>query len=512
MAQTKGANNAPSNRPTAAEMEQWYMANKKNLENYQAALDAVKVLRDKDKTTTHVIKSFNKETVVSYLQNIGTNETNLRNLTWYLFFRSQIFQRIITYFSSLFCLDARVVIPDYNLIENNDKKKILKSYYDTLKMLQNWNIENEFRKTNLTCLTQDVSYNVAYYDETGLYLLPLPADYCRIIGQYPSGDFAFAFRMDYFNSKREFLIEAWGEPFITMWREYQSNKHTNRWQMIPDEYAACFKFRNYDYETILSPFSGLFLPLINLEDVSDVQAIADAQEIYKMIWYELETITGAKMPDEWKVDPSVAIEYFNRLIEEALPDYTSAAVVPGKLNVIDFSSNDKTTETNKVLNTTKSVLNTAGGAQILNSATISGTTAFSAAIKADTEFAISSLLPQINGWFNRIMPLVVSDPSTIKFLHVGRLNREDFRKELLEDAQYGLPTKTAIMALSGIDQLSALSLNFLEEDILEISDRFDSPLSSSFTSSGSGDVGRPTSDDSDLTDDGEASREKVDRL
>ena len=187
-------------------------------------------------------------------------------------------------------------------------------------------------------------------------------------------------------------------------------------------------------------------------------------------------------------------------------------MVPGKLNVIDFSDTDKSSETNKVLNATKQVLNTSGGAQILNAATISGTTAFNAAIKADAEVSLSTLLPQFEGWFNRIIGNVVTNPAKIHFFHVGRLSREEFRKELLESAQYSLPTKLAIMSLSGIDELSALSLNHLEENILKLGDRFNDPLKSSYTQSGNSEGGRPTSDDGELTDDGEASRDKSDRM
>lgn len=510
MAQFAKGVDAPSKNMTAAEMQNWYELNKDKIQNFANASGALKLLRDVSKISTRTIPAFNKDDVVIYLQNANANELRLRNLAWYLFYRSQIFQRIVMYFASLPDLDAKVVIPPYNIIGNNNDTKILKSYSDTLNMISNWNIVNEFLKVWVTCLTQDVSYNVAYYDETGLYLLPMPADRCRLRAQYPTGDFSFALDMTYFNSTtNKLLIEAWGEPFTTMWQEYEADKVNHRWVVVPDEYCACFKYRSYDWQTILSPFSGLFLPLINLEDIADVQAVADAQEIYKLIYLELETITGSKVPDDWKIDPAVVVEYFNRMIDEALPSYTSAAIVPGKLNVVDFSSNDKTKETNKVLKATETVLNTSGGAQILNSATITGTTAFSAAIKSDTEFSICTLLPQVEGWINRIMPNVVTDPSYIKFFHCGRLTREDFRKELLENAQYGLPTKTAIMTLSGIDELRTLSLNHLEENILHLSDRFDSPLSSSFTTAKS-EVGRPTSDDGDLTDDGEASREKVD--
>ena len=497
---------------TAAEMQQWIESHDKQLKNFAAARNPLLALRDVTKTSTKRVSSLNKDRIVQYLQSPVTNEANIRNASWYIYYRNQIYRRIITYFSTLFCLEARSVIPRYDLVNPDGDDKILRSYNDTVKMLNNWNINNEFLKTNMTCLIQDVSYNIAYYDESGLYLLALPPEYCRIYGQYPTGDFAFCMSMDYFNGTRAYLLEEWGEPFTTMWNEYvrQGKGLSAKWQRVPDEYCACFKFNNHDWETIIPPFAGLLSDLINLNDIGDIAAVADRMEIYKLVYMKLRTLTGAKTPDEFEVDPGTAVEYFNRMIEEALPDYASAAIVPGSedLGVIDFSNTDKASETNKVLKATKTVLNTSGGAQILNSAEISGTTAFLAAIKADTEFAISTLLPQIAGWFNRIMPFVVQNPAKVHFYHTGRLTRDDMRKELLENAQYSLPTKLAIMSMAGITELDSMSLNHLEEDILHLSDKFNSPLRSSYTSSG----GRPTSDASDLTDDGEASRDKVDRL
>lgn len=510
MAQT---NSASSKQMTAAEMQQWIKDHESALNNYAAALDPIKQLRDLTRiSSTRRINSLTKENIITYLQNPLSNENNLRNAVWYIYYRSQIFQRIVLYFATLFCLDARSVIPKYDLVKPDSDEKILKSYNNTLKMLSNWNIEGEFLKTNVTCLIQDVSYNCAYYDKTGLYLLPLPANYCRIYGQYPTGDFSFAFDCSYFRGVNEWLVEAWGEPFRSMYRRYQTEGNAGRWQIMPDEYAACFKYRSYNWEDIIPPFSGILPDLINLNDVNDIAAVADRLDVYKLIYLKLKTITGSKVPDDYEVSPQVAVEYANRLIEEALPDYASFGIVPGTddLGVIDFSNSDKASETNKVLKATKAVLNTSGGAQILNSAEITGTTAFMATIKADTEFAIATLLPQIGGWMNRILPYVVSNPSKVHFYHTGRLLRDEFRKELLENAQYSLPTKLAIMSLNGIDALDAMSLNHLEEDILKLGEKFDDPLKSSYTASNN-EGGRPSSDDSDLTDEGDASRDKRDR-
>lgn len=516
MAQDSTGALAPK-KMTAAEMQQWIETHEEQLSKYAASHNPLLALRDitKSSSINKRIDSITKDRIVTFLQNPSVNENNIRNASWYIYYRNQIYQRIIHYFSTLFCLEARSVIPTYDLVNPDSDDKILKSYNDTVKLINKWNIQNEFLKVIKTCFIQDVSYNIAYYDETGLFFLALPPEYCRIYGQYPTGDFAFSISMDYFTGQRAYLLEEWGEPFTSMWREYERQGKTikARWQRVPDEYAACFKYRNDDWATIMPPFSGLLCDLINLNDIGDVQAIADKLEIYKLVYMKLKTLTGTKVPDDYEVSPDVAVEYFNRMVEEALPSYASAAIVPGSedLGVIDFSSSDKTNETNKVLKATKSVLNTSGGAQILNSAEVSGTTAFKAAILADTEFAISNLLPQIEGWFNRVVGFEVSNPSKIHFYHVGRLNREDVRKELLENAQYSLPTKLAVLALSGLTELDSLSLNHLEDGILKLGDKFVTPLRSSYTSSNNT-SGRPKSDDSSLTDDGEASRDKIDNM
>lgn len=279
---------------------------------------------------------------------------------------------------------------------------------------------------------------------------------------------------------------------------------------MPDEYAACWKYRNSDYDVVLPPFAGLLGDLINLNDIADIQNVADSMEIYRLVYLKLQTITGAKMPDEFSISPGVALEYLQRMIdEELLPDYTSVAAVPTNddLGVIDFSNSDHANEVNKVLKTTKAVLNSSGGAQILNSAEISGSTAFHASLHSDENFIIPFLLPQFSGWINRIIGYVVKNPCKIHFFEVGRLTRDEYSEELLKKAQYSLPTKLAVMSLNGVDPLETLALNHLEENVLKLGEKFINPLNSSYTSTG----GRPTLGDDEISEAGESSRDKSDR-
>lgn len=500
---------APTSQGTASELRNWYQKNKKSIENYAQAMEGVKSLRDITKTSTKTVTAFNKDSLRSYLQNIGSNEKNLRSLSRYLYYRCHPYYRLIAYNANMFCLDARSVIPEYDLVAGGDANAMLSSYQDTLNVLDKLNLQYEFLKIYMICFREDVFYGCAYYDETGMFILPLDPDYCKISGIYSTGDFSFAMDMSYFRS-RQTILELWGEPFQSMYKAYENDTTNGKWQPMPDEYAVCLKARAEDWETVVPPFSGLLSGIINLIDLDDIQAIADKQDIYKMIWLELETITGSDSVDDWKITPDIVIEYFNRMINEALPDYTSAAIIPGKLDQVTFN-NDRATDTNKIAKSTETLFNTSGGAQILNSASISGTTAFSAAVQADTEMAISMLLPQTQGWVNRFLSYWVSNPSKVKFFEVSAYTKEEFKKTLLEAATSGLPTKLAYNTLNQFSEKDTLALNYLEEQILGITKLF-VPLQTSYTQSGSSDTGgAPTKDDSEITDDGADSRDKTDK-
>lgn len=512
MAKTTNSANGTSNKISATEMREWYEKNKTRLDNYDLANDALLNLRNLNKNTVYTtINNFNKEQLREYLKNVSSNEVNLRNLSRYLYYRSQVYYRLIAYNANMFCLDARSVIPSYSFVDKNDKKKILKSYDDTLKALDKMNLQYEFLKAYMTCFREDVFYGCYYFNpesesKTSFFILPLPADYCRIAGVYEDGSFAFAMNTDYFKKNKD-LLELWGEPFQSLVKNAEKQGES-KWQIVPPEYGICLKAHAEDWETIVPVFSGLLNSLINLLDLEDIQSIADEQEIYKMVWMELETLQGADEPNDWKVDPNLTLPYWNRMVDEALPDYTSSAIIPGKLQTISFD-NDKATDTNKVQKSTETVLNTSGGAQILNSSTISGTTAFLAALRSDTEFAISMLLPQTQSIVNRILANYVDDPSFVKFLELSVYTKDAYKESILKDNTYGLAPKLLVNTLNGFSERETMSLDFLERECLKLN--FQPVQSSHTTSNTEKESGGQTKSVTEITDDGEASQDKRDK-
>ncbi len=506
---TKPNTSTASKKMTASEAKVFYEQNKEML-NFASADNALKQLVDTNKSSKYrTISNFNKESLRTYLQNISSNEKNLRNLSRYLYYRSQPYSRLIRYNANMFCLDIRSVIPNYSLIEDNDKEAMKQSYNDTLHALDKMNLQYEFKKINEVCFREDVSYNLYYFDPeseapTSFYTIGLDPDYCKIVGVWETGDFAFSMDMSYFRKNQE-LVEYLGEPITSMYKQFESDG--NKWQLVPAEYSLCLKANAADFETVVPVFSGMLNSVIALADQEDIQAIADEQSIYKLIWMEMETFDNGE-PNDFKVDPEqVTIPYWNRMVEEALPDYTSSAIIPGKLNTISFD-HDQTTDVNKIEKSTQSLFNASGGSQILNSSTASGTTAINAMIKSDAEYAFSMLLPQIQAVVNRILSLYVDNACKVKFFPVTPYTKQEFKDSILKDNTYGLAPKLLVNSLNGFSERETLALNFLESEVLNL--QF-TPVQSSHTTNGTELEGeKPTLSDTEITDEGEASREKKD--
>lgn len=514
MKKTEVTTTAPSSekkQPTAAEVREFYNKNKDRLDalsRYEIAqTEGVKYLRDVNKTSNRNIASFSKESVRNYLKSPGTNEKNLRSLSRYLFYRSHIYFRLLKFFANCFCLDVRSVIPEYDLVKGGDATKTLKSFNETVDIVDRMGLQREMLAAILMALREDVAYYCVFYDETGLFLMNLDPDYCRIDGRYSTGDFSFSMDMTYWRSRKD-VLDALGSPLKDMYDEYESSGE--KWQHMQDEYAFCLKFRNEDYDVVIPPFCGLFLDLISLLDLAEIQAISDEQQIYKLIYLPMDTI--GEDVDDWMVSPDLVLDYFNRMLESgAIPDYTSSAVIPGKeLKTISFD-NDAATDVNRLQKATTEILDTSGGSELLMGSNIKGSTAFQAAMIANTEFAISSLLPQIESFVQRFVSYQIKNPGKIRFFPVSVYTKKDFQESLLKSAEYGLPTKLIYNSCNGFSAKDTLSLNFLEETCLNLGSLF-VPLQSTHTQSGkTGDEetgGRPKNETP--TDESEASAEKRD--
>lgn len=501
-----------TSQPTVAEIKKWYNENKESVSLYVKAKDSIRTLRDVTKQQTREVKTVDRETLKGYFNNVGGNEKNLRKVTRYLYYRSNMYFRLINWYAGMWNLNCRKVTPKYDLVKGADPKKSLRQFNDTLDMLDKMDLQGTLTEVLINVYIYDVCYSLAFYDDTGMFFYVLDPDECIIDSRYFGGSFGFSLDMSkWVSDKRQKIIGYLGEPLKSMFDEY---KRTNqKWVHCPDKYAACFKFRTDSWDMVIPPFIGLFLQLAGLEDLVDIQAAADELSIYKLIYMPMKVLSGTKESDDFEITPDISYEYFTRLLG-AIPQNVGAAMVPGdELKTIDFAKTVDS-DTNSVEQCTNQILQTAGGGAVINANKITTNAAFKAWLQSETEFAISTLMPQINSFTNRIISYYVTNPCKVEHFGVSVYTQQEVADSLLKACQYSYSYRLAYGTLVGVSEKETLAMMYMENEVLKLQNNMMYPLTSSFTTSGNSDYtpetgqGAPKKDAGELTDSGDASRNK----
>ena len=156
------------------------------------------------------------------------------------------------------------------------------------------------------------------------------------------------------------------------------------------------------------------------------------------------------------------------------------------------------------------MLSTSGGGAVIGSNHITSNAAFSAWLKSESEFAISTLLPQIEGMTNRMLSYDVSGtPCKVTYFETTVYTKKELAEDLLKMCQHSFSDRLALQTLLGFSEKDTLALEFLESNVLGLPELMNHPLRSTYTQSGiSGEVGQgrdPVPDDQ-LSDSGERSR------
>jgi hypothetical protein len=75
-----------------------------------------------------------------------------------------------------------------------------------------------------------------------------------------------------------------------------------------------------------------------------------------------------------------------------------------------------------------------GGAEVLSGANITSAEALKMAAIANTRFALSSIVPQLEGWVAMVMDLNINNASKVHFYIVSPYTKKDLQENLLSGA------------------------------------------------------------------------------
>jgi hypothetical protein len=366
----------------------------------------------------------------------------------------------------------------------------------------------------VTAFREDCFYGYIYYDESdeqdvnSFIILPLDPDYCRISSINLDGTLNCAFDFTFFdNSTNAKFLEYWDKEFTKLYNSYKSDNKL-RWQELDPERTFVIKF-NYDQtDRVIPPFASLFEEIIDLIDLRGITSVKDVLSIYKLLVAKIDTISGTDTPNDFEIDLKLAVDFFNK-INAALPPEVGIVLSPMEIEPITFDKN-ATDESNAISDANSNLWETAGVSQIMDNTKLTGSSAIRAKQIFDGLFSSKPLLAQIEARVNRWLKYILAENGMrVKYMpDVTPYTKAEKITQLKEAASLGLPVKTQYLTLMGISPLDGYSLSYLENNILKLQDNWMYPLQSSYTQVGENAGGGQTKNVTELTDEGEETREK----
>ena len=454
-------------------------------------------------TTAPTFSLFSKDDITTYLSNPYTYEKQLRSAVTYIYGASSHFRRLIQYFTGL--NDLSYVVAPYRIDPKSASVKSMnRNYRRVLNTLSSMNIKTQFPKILTVCLREDTFYGTMWVTNDSVTIQQLPSDYCSIStveGNVPNVTFDFS----YFDSRKS-LLDYYPSEFKAKYTTYQKNR-TTRWIELDSPTSFAIKCNSDILDYAIPPFAGILREVYEIEDYKQMKITKTALENYAMVFMKL----GIDKDGNWQMDLEKAKEFWRNL-DSVLPDEIGSVLTPMELGKISFEKSH-TANTNTVAEAEEELFSAAGVSSLLFNNDKASANALSLSIKADQAVTFG-IVKSIEDMVNRfIQSQAYGKNFKVNFLDVSTFNRKEMGDMYLKAAQYGLPTVSMYAASQGLGQAELDSMNFLENDLLEIKKLF-IPLQSSATQSGNkeshgatDDGGAPKKDADDLTESGLQNRE-----
>lgn len=478
-----------------------------------AAIKDVLSLIDLTQTQSKSYTVYSKDMLRTYLQNPSTesNQKSLRNLSEFLFTVSHVYRRLVLNKANQFDAKSYIVYPRLN--DNGEvEESSYQNYIKTSNYVQGMHLDTQIRKCLIKAWLDDVVFAFCYGnpEEDTFFMHILNPDYCKISSvDYYSGKINFAFNFSFFDGTNSFYLDVYDPVFKKMYNSYKSDSKL-RWQELPPEQTFCLKINEDNLDYPVPPFSGMFNSLIDLVDLSQIQAVKDELSAYKLIWAKIPTISGSKEVDDFAVDLELANQFYQKL-QGIIPEGIALGLSPLDLDGIDFNQN--AAEDTNIVNKAYQNLIEANGDIVLNSNKITNSTSFKFAMMAESMTAMA-VVNQFNVWVNFYIKNNLSvEDVIVEFSDVSKYFKDDKIEQLLKLGGYSVPIKNQLMSLLGISPAQARSLEYLEDKLGLAKTKWINPLVSSnvqsgLSENGDGSEGAPTKSDGDLTDEGQKTRDK----
>ena len=484
--------------------KEWLQKNKKSIEKFAQVNNSenyIQLLNDISRDDSRTFSTLSKTELRTYLKNPILYKKQLREMSQFLYRVSYEYRRMIRYLAGMFCSEIHSIIPNIDINEEIDEKTMLENYNLTLAELEKFDLAGAFFKALVIAWREDVVYCLWLTDGEKNLIEPFDGGYGKIVGVNYDSTLIWAMDMSYFQRRTE-ILPTYGSIIEKMYRNYEKDS-SMRWQIVPPEAGFALKIDMEDPLLPYPPLAALFASLIDLADLQQIQSVKDQASIYRLLVARLNTATNSEAVDDFTIDLDTAIGFFNKMTN-ILPEWVSAVLSPMEVDSIDLYRNEAD-DVNSIADAAENIFANCGG-QVLNTSSISTSSGLENSLIADTNYALSSVVPQIECIINKWLTIQLGDKACkVKFYKVSQYTLKQFKATIKENATLGLPNRLLLNTLNGLDEKETLALNTLETDVLRLDERF-IPMQTSYTQSN--EIESNEKDATDLTDEGAATRDK----
>ena len=216
---------------------------------------------------------------------------------------------------------------------------------------------------------------------------------------------------------------------------------------------------------------------------------------------------GINSDGEWEMDFNKAKEFWQNL-DRVLPEEIGSVLTPMPIEKISFEKSN-TGDSDTINDAEQHLYSASGVSALLFNNNKASANALTLSIKVDQAMTYG-IVKSIETVINRFIHAQSYGKSfQVTFLDCSPFNRKELGDAYIKACSYGLPMISYYAASQGMAQDEVDNMNFLENDVLNLTDKFRALQNSNTTSSDSGDntPGRAEKNIDELTEAGEQTRE-----
>ena len=439
-----------------------------------------------------------RKRIAEYLKDVPRNEKNIRNAMIQAYIVGSRLWRIIQYFVGLSDL-VYVLVPHQIEAEKIKAGNFTTQFKKATDFLSSFGVARTFREILTICLREDVYFGTIREIDGDILIQRLPSDCCKITSI--RGDtYNVSFDFNYFSGRSESKLAFYSDEISVKYRLFKNQGKEFRWQELDTPASFAIKCNSDIPDFAIPPFLGVLRDIFEIEDYQALKLEKAAIDNYGLLVGQFGVDDGGNS----NIDLRLLKEFFGNL-RDVVPPQIAAVAMPTPINKISFERPNGA-EHDFVTEAEEHLYNSAGVSSLLFSNAKASSNALLLSIKADQAITYS-LVDSLGAMLNRYLHSKPFGKNvSVRFLDIGRYNRDEMANAYLKACQYGFPFASHYAAALKMTQSEMDGLEVLENEVWGIRQRF-VPLQGSATISGTDDTGRPTLEVGEISDSGESAKE-----